>query len=1384
MRVRKIIGWSAFALVAVIAVLLVILLLVDVTVYRGPLQAGVSELLGRPVKLEGEMSLTPSLWPTIVVEEVHIANPEWASRPNFASAERLEFQVALLPLILGDLRILSLALDGVDILLEGRPDGTNNWTFKEKKPAETGKLPDIQAMTGRQSVIGYRLSADRVYRFAVTDVGVVLAKGEQIQIQGSGKYRDLPFTLVLLGGTPAEFMAAKPWPVQVMARVAGTTVNAEGTVSRPLEGEGFDLRVAVEGTQLGELGPLFDIALPALGPFEFSGRIAETAERYAVTELTGRLGDDALTPLTITKGTVLVPYAKPVELDIEGKYGDAPFNVAFAGGSLNELTDGRRPWPVKVEAHATGAILTIAGKVATQTGAQGFDATIRLNGREFSELSPLLGANLPELGPYELSAQAVVRDKDLTVTALKGHLGGANMPTRLAVTKGTIVVADGQPISLDVEGSYGDIPYMGALVGSTLRELIAPTQPWPVRLTVRAAGATLRGEGSVAKSFTDGFDLGLNIRGKRFSKLEPLAGVALPALGSYELAGRVRGQAAGYTITDLAGRIGGTGAPMRVAIAKGKLTLPQSESIHLDVGGAYNDTRFTVSLIGGSLTELTQPSKPWPITLTARGVGATLNANGTVAEPKKAKGFNLQAKMKGKRFDALAPLFRVALPRLGGYEFSARIVDSDGRYTITGLKGGIGKTDITGVLDVVTTGPRPRITAMLTSTTTDIASLINTDKQTGANGSSSSPLNLTIPRDTLRAFDADLNIKIKRVTGGPITVRDLAVSAKLDNGRATLAPIQVSLPGLQIKGRLELNARGKTPSVKLDASTDRVDVAKALTMFSDIDRLRGAVANTNISFTGKGKTVEALLQQSTLQLTLRSADIDYLAKENGEIIPIKISNGEIKADRGQALEMTIEGTIRDVPVSSRFTTASLADLVADPKVWPVTLSVSAPDAALGTKGTLSWPLDGKDFDLEFSLNGNDLSGLDSLLEAELPALGPYAVSGRFVNADDKYRLSKLEIKVDRNHTTGNLEIVTSGPRPKFIASLRTDEFHIEDFVRELQKRKDQAPAKPDDGRVIPDVTIPVKALRSVDLELNINVTVMLARRADLGDVSVKAKLENGHLLISPFKGALSGGQLSVKLDVDATGNTPVMSFQLTGEHVDYGTLLKTFEVTDAIESVLEADINLTGRGDTLRSVLADANGSVLLISGPGSIGAEGLDIWGADLLTGIMTVSHAATKQKKVTELNCMVWPFGVTNGVARSETILIDMPKVTVGGTGTINFGTEALDLRLKPARKKASLLKLGPPVRVTGTASEPDIKVEGKAKTFGKALLPFFNPAFLLVTAEGGTGDMNPCVAAITGIDGPGEAVESKRGIFSKLLDKFEPTDKPVDAESGEAR
>ncbi|MFQ6024309.1 MAG: AsmA family protein, partial [Acidiferrobacterales bacterium] len=559
-RVRKIVGWSAIVLATVIAVALVILLLVDVAVYRGPLQSGVSALLGRSVRFEGAMSLSPSLWPRIVIEDVRVANPEWASRPDFARADRLEFKVVLLPLIRGELKILGLELEGSDILLETRPDGRNNWTFREKRDKPI-VLPDIESLTWRRSVVGFRSGGDRVYRLAISEANAVLREGERIQFQAGGTYQDVPFTLSLLGGTPYEFAAFNiPWPIKLTAQAAGAAVEVEGTITRPFEGEGFDLQIAVRGEQTKDLSSLLDVALPALGPYALSGRVTGADNRYSITDVTGHLaGAEAVRRLALTQGTASAPVDTAMELRLEGAYADVPFTVSLMGGSLAELIAPTKPWPVELRAHAASLSLDIVGTVAKPLVWDEFDIKLAASGKEIGDLNPLIDAELPALGPYAVSARVTAADKDYTITDLAGHLGKGKAKNHLAIKKGEVSAPDGKPLKLKVQGRYGDVPFGLSLAGGTLAELITPSRPWPIKLKANAVATIIDVSGTVAWPVEGKeLDLGVKVRGKQLSALEPLLGIAVPAFGPYQLSGRVTDEDDGYSVTDLKAAIAGT----------------------------------------------------------------------------------------------------------------------------------------------------------------------------------------------------------------------------------------------------------------------------------------------------------------------------------------------------------------------------------------------------------------------------------------------------------------------------------------------------------------------------------------------------------------------------------------------------------------------------------------------------------------------------------------------------------------------------------------------------------------------------------------------------------------------------------------------------------
>lgn len=83
---------------------------------------------GRELTLGGDIALHFGLTPSLVVEDVKFQNTSWGSRPDLARVKRLEVQVALLPLVTGNIRIRRFTAI--------KPAEKGMKTGEEKKPAQ------------------------------------------------------------------------------------------------------------------------------------------------------------------------------------------------------------------------------------------------------------------------------------------------------------------------------------------------------------------------------------------------------------------------------------------------------------------------------------------------------------------------------------------------------------------------------------------------------------------------------------------------------------------------------------------------------------------------------------------------------------------------------------------------------------------------------------------------------------------------------------------------------------------------------------------------------------------------------------------------------------------------------------------------------------------------------------------------------------------------------------------------------------------------------------------------------------------------------------------------------------------------------------------------
>lgn len=98
--------------------------------YRTELEDYGRRITGREVTIAGAISASLFPWPSLTVENVHIANPPGMSDPEFAEAARITAHMQLAGLISGSILVESIEIDQPTVTLERQPAGQGNWNFQ------------------------------------------------------------------------------------------------------------------------------------------------------------------------------------------------------------------------------------------------------------------------------------------------------------------------------------------------------------------------------------------------------------------------------------------------------------------------------------------------------------------------------------------------------------------------------------------------------------------------------------------------------------------------------------------------------------------------------------------------------------------------------------------------------------------------------------------------------------------------------------------------------------------------------------------------------------------------------------------------------------------------------------------------------------------------------------------------------------------------------------------------------------------------------------------------------------------------------------------------------------------------------------------------------
>src|SRR5688572_507402 len=357
MRLKIILAGIGLALLALIALAFTVLMATDFNDYRDLVQQRMKAATGRDLVIAGNIDASFSLSPRLTAKQVSFRNAAWSDIPQMASLNEIEAEIALLPLLSGEIRINEVVLRGGQVVIETNKDGVGNWVLdlapqaapapEESATAASG-LPKIDLMTIEDVTLLHRDGATgeqhtlAIKRFAAED-----APGAGIKVEIKGAWNERPLELAGTIGAPRQFTEG-PLPLNLQGKLGEVALGLRGQIGDPTTFSDLSLNVTSSGPSLAALGDLFGIKLPNSAPYTIETRLNGGGGKFTFADATAKVGgSDAAGNIvldTASEVTGLTMTLASQRLDFRD------LGLDEGGGTSTSNSDGRlfsaEPWPL------------------------------------------------------------------------------------------------------------------------------------------------------------------------------------------------------------------------------------------------------------------------------------------------------------------------------------------------------------------------------------------------------------------------------------------------------------------------------------------------------------------------------------------------------------------------------------------------------------------------------------------------------------------------------------------------------------------------------------------------------------------------------------------------------------------------------------------------------------------------------------------------------------------------------------------------------------------------------------------------------------------------------------------------------------------------------
>ncbi len=331
------------------------------------------------------------------------------------------------------------------------------------------------------------------------------------------------------------------------------------------------------------------------------------------------------------------------------------------------------------------------------------------------------------------------------------------------------------------------------------------------------------------------------------------------------------------------------------------------DRVRLGGRGTMHGEAFRLRMTGGSLLSLRENEEPYPLTIEME-VGETKGRiSGTLADPIKFEGLDLEVALSGPDLGKLQIITGVPLPMTPPYDLKGRLHRDGDVMRIENMAGRVGNSDLGGMIKIDTGRERLYLEADLRSKVLDYhdigpliglrpeeerapntAAMTENQKamaqkagQTAAKGPPPKVLpDAPLAIEQIREVDARVKFRGDKVEAPNTPLSAVELDLLLENSVLHLRPLKLGVAGGLVNADIRIDARSDAVLTQYDVKLNKFRLERFLDSAGLKDSGSGEI-NGRIQLVGYGDTVQKSLGSANgqIRMAMEAGSLSNLAME-------------------------------------------------------------------------------------------------------------------------------------------------------------------------------------------------------------------------------------------------------------------------------------------------------------------------------------------------------------------------------------------------------------------------------------------------------------------------------------------------------------------------